>query len=258
MEPFIAPDGKTLYFNNSNEPGVDTNLLVASRIGPDAFRYVGEVAGANSPVLDAVPSMDVHGRFYFTSVRQYGRDLKSIFVGQLKGGGIENAHAVEGSFTPTIPGWINMDVSVSPDGHTMYISRARFEAGVPFPRESDLMIATHTGDAFAIDTRSQELFAKVNTPDLEYAPAVSTDGLELYFTRASGLGGGRPEDVSVRILVARRAGTGEAFDSPRVLDPLTGYVEAPAPSIDGKELFFHKKVDGRFVIYRAVRQDVNK
>ena len=165
----------------------------------------------------------------------------------------EGVHAVEGNFTPTIPGWINMDVSISPDGGTMYISRARFEAGVPFPRESDLMVAARDGEAFAIDSRSHDLLAKVNTPALEYAPAISTDGLELYFTRASGLGAGHAEGVSVRTMVARRARADIAFDEPRVLEVLDGYVEAPSPSLDGRELFFHKKVDGRFLIYRAVR-----
>jgi hypothetical protein len=254
MEPFIAPDGKTLFFNNSNEPGVDTNLHVATRLGPNAFRHVGELTGANSPVLDAVPSMDLEGHFYFTTVRQYGRDLKSIFAGRLRNGALEGVHAVEGTFTPTVPGWINMDVSVSPDGRTMYISRARFEAGVPFPKESDLMIATRAGDGFAIDPRSQELLASVNTAALEYAPAISTDGLELYFTRAGGLGTGSPGEVTVRIMVARRARADAVFDEPRVLDHLTGYVEAPSPSLDGKELFFHKKVDGSFVICRAERR----
>ena len=32
---------------NSNEPGVDTNLHVATRLGPNAFRHVGELTGAN-------------------------------------------------------------------------------------------------------------------------------------------------------------------------------------------------------------------
>jgi Tol biopolymer transport system component len=147
-----------------------------------------------------------------------------------------------------------MDVGISPDGRTMYISRARFEAGVPIPKESDLMVATRTGDSFAIDPRSQDLLAKVNTPALEYAPAISTDGLELYFTRASGLGTGRAEDVRLRIMVARRRLADLPFDTSRVLDRLTGYVEAPSLSLDGKEMFFHKKMDGAFVICRAERR----
>jgi len=254
MEPFIAPDGKTLFFNNSNEAGVDTNLHVATRLGPNAFRHVGELTGANSPVLDAVPSMDLDGRFYFTSVRQYDRDLKSIFVGQFSNGAVERVHAVEGNFSPTTPGWVNMDVEVSQDGGTMYISRARFEAGIPVPQESDLMVAHREGAAFTVDPRSHDLLAKVNTTALEYAPAISADGLELYFTRAKGLGAGGAANATLEILVAQRTRTESAFDAPRVLEALTGYVEAPSLSRDGSEMFFHKRVDGQFVIYRAVRR----
>ena len=115
------------------------------------------------------------------------------------------------------------------------------------------MVATRTGDSFAIAPRSQDLLAKVNTAALEYAPAISTDGLELYFTRASGLGTGHAEDVRLRIMVARRRLADVPFDAPRVLDRLTGYVEAPSLSRDCSEMFFHKKVAGQFVIYRAVR-----
>jgi len=254
MEPFIAPDGKTLFFNNSNQPGVDTNLHVATRLGPNEFRHVGELTGANSPVLDAVPSMDRDGRFYFTSVRQYDRDLKSIFVGQFSNGTLERVHAVEGDFSPTTPGWINMDVEISQDGGTMYISRARFEAGIPVPQESDLMVAHRAGAAFTIDPQSHDLLAKVNTTALEYAPAISANGLELYFTRARGLGtGGAAASPTVEILVARRTRTDAPFDEPQVLEALKGYVEAPSLSRDGSEMFFHMKVAGQFVIYRALR-----
>ena len=43
------------------------------------------------------------------------------------------------------------------------------------------------------------------------------------------------------------------FGEPRVLKELTGFVEAPSISLDRKEMFFHKKVDERFAIFRAER-----
>ena len=55
MEPFISPDGRYLFFNNSNDPGVNTNLQFAERTGKLTFRYLGELPGVNSAVLDAVP-----------------------------------------------------------------------------------------------------------------------------------------------------------------------------------------------------------
>jgi hypothetical protein len=38
MEPFISPDGQYLFFNNENDPRVNTNLHFAERTGKHAFR----------------------------------------------------------------------------------------------------------------------------------------------------------------------------------------------------------------------------
>jgi hypothetical protein len=59
--------------------------------------------------------------------------------------------------------------------------------------------------------------------------------------------------ATVRIMVATRNSVEEPFDEPRVLKALTGYVEGPSVSGNGKELFFHEKVEDKFLIYRAIR-----
>ena len=89
MEPFISPDGRYLFFNNSNDPGVNTNLQFAERTGKLTFRYLGELPGVNSDVLDAVPSMDTAGHFYFTTVRDYGSTLNSLYTGEFDGKGVD-------------------------------------------------------------------------------------------------------------------------------------------------------------------------
>jgi hypothetical protein len=71
MEPFITRDGKYLFFNNLNEPRVNTNLHWAERIDDLKFRYKGEIAGVNTSALEGVPSMDRQGDFYFVSTRSY-------------------------------------------------------------------------------------------------------------------------------------------------------------------------------------------
>jgi hypothetical protein len=43
MEPFITRDGQYLFFNNSNDPSVDTNLHYAGRINDVTFEYKGEI-----------------------------------------------------------------------------------------------------------------------------------------------------------------------------------------------------------------------
>ena len=254
MEPFIAPDGRYLFFNNENDPRVNTNLHFAARTGKLTFRYLGELPGVNSPVLDAVPSVDAAGHFYFTSVRDYGRTMNSLFTGTFNGKEVTNVGPVPGDISPETPGTINMDAGISPDGQTLYISRAVFVPGAPAPKNSELIVARLKDGVFSVDPDGARVMQKINTGALEYAPAVSADGLELYYTRASlVMKGDRPEP-SVRIMAATRASATEPFGEPRVLSALSGFVEAPTISLDRKEMFYHRKVGDKFAIYRAERR----
>ncbi len=250
MEPFLSPDGRFLFFNSSNAPGVDTDIHFASRAGPLAFRLLGEPPGVNSKSLDGVPGMDAAGRFYFTSVREYPRTLRSVFAGDFDGQRVLRVRSVEGDIQPPRIGSVNMDVGISLDGRTMYISRAWFLPLLPLPPiASDLLVAARREDgSFLIDPRGAEIMRKVNTRALEYAPAISPDGLELYFTRADIPGG-------LRIMVARRRSKDAPFEEARVLSGLTtGEVEAPTVSTDLSELFYHKKVAGKWRLFRAARR----
>jgi hypothetical protein len=85
MEPFISPDGRFLFFNNENDPAINTNLHFARRTGTRTFQYLGELPGVNSPSLDAVPSIDSAGHFYFTTLRDYDRTGDSIYTGHFNG-----------------------------------------------------------------------------------------------------------------------------------------------------------------------------
>jgi WD40-like Beta Propeller Repeat len=245
MEPFISPDGRYLFFNNSNDPGVNTNLQFAERTGKLTFRYLGELPGVNSDVLDAVPSLDTAGHFYFTTVRDYGRTLNSLYTGEFNGKGVANVRPVPGDISPNILGTINMDAAISPDGQTLYISRAVIVPSAPAPTKSELLLARRKGGTFSIDPDSARILKNINTGALQYALAISADGLELYFTRAS--------HTSVNIMVATRASGNDPFGEPLALRQLMGFVEAPSISLDRKEMFFHKKAGDTFVIYRAER-----
>lgn len=246
MEPFLSPDGRCLFFNNENDPKVDTNLHFAERTGRLTFRYLGELPGANSLALDAVPSIDTAGHFYFTTLREYDRTLNSIYTGDFDGHQVSNVHPVLGDISPKTPGTVNMDAGISPDGQTLYISRAVIFPGAPAPAKSELLVARLKAGTFAIDPDSAAIMRNINTGALQYAPAISADGRELFFTRASQSG--------IRLMVATRTSADAAFDQPRVLKALSGFVEAPTISLDGKEMFYHKKVGEKFAIYRAERQ----
>lgn len=254
MEPFISPDGHYLFFNNENDPQINTNLLFAERTGKLSFRYLGELPSVNSEALDAAPSLDAAGHFYFTTLRDYDRTMNSVYTGEFDGKAVRNIHPLQGDISPKTLGMINMDVSISQDGQRLYISRALFVPGAPAPKKSDLMVARLKDGAFSIDANSDRIMKSINTDALEYAPAVSADGLELYFTRASLLmAGSETPGAMLRIMVATRSSVNEPFGEPRVLTALTGFVEAPTTPVDAKELFFHKKVGKNFVIYRAER-----
>jgi len=256
MEPFLSPDGRYLFFNNENDAGVNTNIHFAERTGKLSFRYRGELPGVNSEVLDAVPSMDWAGHFYFTTLRDYGRTLNSLYTGDFDGTAVRNVRPVPGEISPKTPGTINMDACISPDGQTLYISRAVMAPGASAPKQSDLIVARLKGGVFSIDPDGDRIMKNINTEALEYAPAISADGRELYFTRASqSMAGSDAPGARLRIMVASRTSVDEPFGEPRVLTALAGFVEAPTVSIDGKEMFYHKKVDGTFVIYRAERSE---
>jgi hypothetical protein len=255
MEPFISPDGQFLFFNNENDPKVDTNLHFARRTGPNSFRYLGELPGANSSSLDAVPSMDAAGNFYFTTQREYDRTMNSIYTGKFDGRAVRNVRPVAGSISPTTPFNVNMDASISPDGRTLYISRAMIVPGAPAPRKSELRVARMNKGAFAITSDSEQIMKNINTGPLAYAPAISANGLELYFTRASqSEAGSAATSAKVRIMVARRSSQSDPFGEPEMLSELKGFVEAPSISTDSSELFFHRKAGDRYLIYRAVRR----
>ncbi|MDI1227109.1 MAG: hypothetical protein PSY14_05445 [bacterium] len=248
MEPAVTADGQTLFFNNENEAAAQTDLHFATRTGDLTFKYAGKIPAINSDKLDAIPSIDESGRFYFTSLRSYAENLQSLYTGTFKNGAVVDLRVVRGDINPKSAGEINMDAGISFDGRQLYVARARFESGSVVPKESDLMVASIDGyGAFRIAPDSFAQLINVNSDALEYAPAVSADGLELYFTRAI-------EGDVPHIMVATRASLGRPFDTPMALTSLDGFTEAPAIPKTGQEMFFHKKIDGKYSLFRALRK----
>jgi hypothetical protein len=102
---------------------------------------------------------------------------------------------------------------------------------------------------------SDEILRTVNTEALEYAPGLSSDGLELYFTRAA-----TPQQLAkndgmpfIQTMIATRQSTNEPFGTPARLTAIEGFCEAPSITLDRKQLFFHKKVGKHFRIFRVTR-----
>jgi len=244
MEPFISPDGNYLFFNNSNSAPV-TDLYYATAVDETGltFQFQGEIGGLNSGTLTAVPSMDVNQTFYFISDRSYMETLSTVFFATFSNGSVSGVAVVPG-ISKQQAGWVNFDACISPDGSTLYFVDSFFgTAGQP--QNASIAIATRDGDHFVRLKNSADIMRKINTHGLNYAADISKSGLEFFFTRFSG--------TLPAIYTATRANTSKPFGEPVKIKAITGFAEAPALSPDEKSLYYHKDVNGTFVIYRVMR-----
>ena len=244
MEPFISRDGRFLLFNNSNDPGTDTDLHFARRIDDLHWTYGGRVAGANTAVLEGTPTMDRSGRLFFVSLRSYAQTACTIHSAQFVDGAASDVQLVD-SICRHEPGVVNFDVDIDPSGALLTFVDSHF-GGSGLPQDAVLVMARWNGAQFVRSADSATTLAAVNAGTaLQYAPALSADHLTLWFTRlASASGRDLPQ-----IWRARRASESVPFEAPVRIDGLGEFVEAPALSADEKLLYFHRKVGAGFRIF---------
>ena len=243
MEPFVSKDGRYLLFNNRNDPRIDTNLHFARGIDGLTFQYGGELKGANTPALEGVPSLDRAGNLFFVSTRSYKESLSTLYQGRFQDGTVSELRLV-GGVSRRQPGIVMFDAEIAADGNTLLVVDGEFTGGAQ-PKSADIAIAVRDGAGFRRLPASAQLLKNVNTGALEYAPAVSADLLELFFTRA---GPGPPA-----IWRSVRRSLDAPFEAPQRVAAAAGFVEAPALSGDARSLYFHKLESGRFAIYRVSR-----
>jgi hypothetical protein len=256
MEPFLARDGRTLLFNSQHRGKTPPDLYWAERIDDRTFRFRGEIGGANSDAVDGAPSMDRNGRLYFISPRDYARRLKTIHTARFEGGSISGLHLVDGDVAPGRPGWLNMDAEISADGRTLYYCVNEWNTRVNLPKTSDLRVARLTAAGFETAADSADIFRTVNSGDLEYAPALSADERELFFTRARfDFEGDRLVLAQTAIMMASRKSAAEPFGPPVRIAAITGFVEGPTISPDGRLLYYHRRDSGIFHLYMVERRD---
>ncbi|MEM6841512.1 MAG: hypothetical protein AAF632_04755 [Bacteroidota bacterium] len=247
MEPFISPDGRFLFFNSLND-GINTKIYYAERVNDSVFDFSGELTGTNQiapPHLDAVPNMDANGNFYWTSTRNYPTNLDNLFHGSFDNGVVKNIGRVQGDFYKNIPGWLVMDHGISVDGQFLYFNNARFDnSNCQGPCETELGIAQKLNDStFTTLSESSSILQTVNDPNyIYYAPHLSSDNLELYFTRY--LKGPISPETIVEICVAVRSKSTNQFSEPRVLfsDVVSKIIEAPTLTLDKAIMYYHRKM----------------
>lgn len=249
MEPFISPDGNYLIFNNLND-GINTRLYYATKIDDSNFNYVGELTGTNqstSPHLDAVADLDANGKFYWTSTRNYPNELNNLFHGSFSGGNVNDIERVQGDFNMNTLGWLVMDHGISLDGQYLYFNNARFDdANCQGPCETTLGIAQKNDNStFSTLPNSSSILQNINDANyIYYAPCISSDNLELYYTRY--LKGQITASTTFEICVAVRGSALLEFSIPKVLfsGSISNLIEAPTLTVDKKVIYYHKKTPG--------------
>jgi hypothetical protein len=249
VDPFIARDGRYLFFNTSHFEPSKTALYYAERVDDLTFVFKGKIGGVNvDGVLTAVSSMDRDGNFFFISPRAHKGKFATIHRGKFKDGVVTDIRPIQGL---NRPGQISFDVEISADGNTLYfVDAVMSQSKVPGagPRSSHLAIAIRDGDTFKRLEKSAEILAKVNTAEnIEYGACISADGLELFFDRFT------VRDKSFGIWRAVRRRVDAPFEAPQRVSAVEGFVEAQTLSPDGRSLYYQKREGKRFEFYRVTR-----
>ncbi len=256
MEPFLSPNGNYLFFNNLND-GINTKLYYATRVNDSTFNYVGELVGTNqteSPHLDAVADMDIDGNFYWTSTRNYPTELNNLFHGTFSNGNVIDIGRVQGDFNMDTPGWLVMDHGISLDGQFLYFNNARFdETNCLGPCETTIGVAQkENGSSFRTLPDSDSILQNINDANyIYYAPCISSDNLELYYTRY--LKENINSSTVFEICVVVRPNAMSDFSVPKVLfsEPIANLIEAPTLTVDKSIIYYHQKTsDSHKIVMR--------
>lgn len=254
MEPFISADEQTLYFNSLNSGG-NTNLYYATRVDDTTFTYQGLVGNTFDPApshLDAVPSLDINDRFFWVSLRDYPGIYENLLNSDLSGTSVNNIKHTYGDFNIYLPGWLIMDAAVTYDGDYLYYVNAYFNS-CPFgmPCDASLGVAQKVNDTtFNKISNSDDLFFNINDANyIVYAPQLSVDGKEMYYTRI--LDG----TVNSELCVSVRETAADTFSLPQVIYSNNGFVpEAITVTNDKSKIYYHQKNStGVFEIFMRYR-----
>lgn len=266
MEPFMSPIGNYLFFNDLNDDDddgiLDTKLHYATKINDSTFNYVGELIGPNQvtpPHLDAVADMDSNGNFYWTSTRNYPTELNNLFHGNFSTGSVSDIERVQGDFNMNIPGWLVMDHGISLDGQFLYFNNARLdEVNCQGPCETTFGIAQkNSDDTFSTLPDSASILQNINDANyIYYAPCISSDNLELYYSRY--LKGQITPNTVFEICVAIRSNSSSEFSIPKVLfsEVISNLIEAPTLTVDKNIIYYHQKTTNSHKIIMRYRNSI--
>lgn len=249
MEPGISKDGNYLLFNDGPDGRGGKDLHWAVRLSDGRFRYMGSIDALNKSSVDATPAFDLAGTLYITTLFEYPKTTFTMYTTSFDQGEVGSVQRILGDVYIDDAKWFSIDPDPSPTGDWLYYSEAYFGAPGALPTIFNVRAARRVGNEYVLDKSITE---NINTDDLEYAPTISADGLELFFTRITM---GEQRNITGNgIFVARRSTVHEPFGAPERIDAVKApFVEAPSISLDGRELYYHKEVKGTFKLFRVTR-----
>ena len=254
MEPFISPDENTMFFNSLNSADT-TNLYYATRVNDSTFTYIGLVGGILDTAanhLDAVASLDISNNFYWTTLGDFPLVPETIERGVFSGGTISDTTKVYGDFNVYTPGWLVMDAAISYDGNILSYTNAFFDSCMfGAPCIASIGLANKVNDSlFNKLPNTDALFTNINdTSYIVYAPQLTQDGLEMYYTRLL------KNTVNTEICVSVRDTPADTFSLPTVLHSNLNFTpEAATPTTDKQKIYYHQRNgSGIFQLYLRYR-----
>lgn len=237
-------------FNSLND-GITTSIYYAAKVNDSVFNFIGLVPIINqtvTPRLDGVASLDSSNNLYWVSTRNYPTSYNNLQRIKFTGTGYTNFGSVYGDFYINSPGHLIMDATTNYSGDHLIYCNAFFNnclGGAPC--KSSMGMAQKLNDStFNKLTNTTTLFTNVNDTAnyIVYAPSISKDGLELYYTRLLHNG------LQTEIMVSVRTNTNQAFGLPMLLIGSPNLLpEAATISSDNSKIYYHKKVGGVFKIF---------
>ena len=261
-EPFLSRDGRFLFFNSAQSEN-NKDLHYAERID-NRWLYRREMGpGVNSKKeVEGNPTMDRSNNFFYVDSGVEVMVRRARF--STADGALCDVRDFEAMprrevklFSQKVHG--NMGVEVGADGHLIFFSRATWDMnGLKIGRilASDILQIRRTGNQYTFDEReARRVLRHINTDDLEYAASISSDGLELFFTRLA-LSDIKPGTVRSGIYRTSRKTLIDPFGESELIEAIgtNDFVEGPAISADEQELYYHKRVGDKFRLYKVSRQ----
>lgn len=172
-DPWLTPDGKTLYFVSNrpvqgDTPRGDLDLwrVRVSDVGFGAPEHLAAVSGVGQEL-----GPEVHdGWLYFNSSRPGGPARLSIYRARLSGNGFDAPQPLDAPFNA---GQAQGDFTLSPDGRTALFWSIRDGS-----QDGDLFAAVRDGANWS---KAVRLPSPINADGFDFTPAFSADGRTLRF-----------------------------------------------------------------------------